>query len=463
VAKGRADACNAQYHAGCVKAGPPFVTRLGNGEGLVLPWQVPVPHYVCELCVVRGQLQRELRHDVRDIVLLLLERMRQIDFLHNWAKRTLGHYGAKLRYLARFQEHFGVQVLVPATLIRPVQTPAIPLVWSELYYSLRQTKGEDGLYHPIKFASVRPLRSAAALFYTLDMQDAFPRRVMRDRHRRGIIQPYVSPTDELYTSFGASGMARRMGTETKKSWALSHIHIAFMDSELDRLFQKATGDEAHELACAGTINLLAYLGWLRSGEVFGLQLPDVTILIPEDGPTRGLPPGGGAVEARLLTATKSDQTITADVIVAFTTLSGLGLGRWFQRLQGFTPRDGEHWFSTKTQPRWTSQYFRNQYAYPILEMQRLGGEPSLSTFTCTPGKRICDKIYSIHSWRRGGRSRVSRVPRHNEPKPKGARRATPDEVYEHGRWQHNEASENMPQRYNQWDLSDRILITLCCM
>jgi hypothetical protein len=73
-------------------------------------------------------------------------------------------------------------------------------------------------------------------------------------------------------------MARHMGMETKKSWALSHIHIAFMDQELDRLFQKAgTGDEAHKLACVSTINLLAYLGWLRSGEVFGLQLPDVTI------------------------------------------------------------------------------------------------------------------------------------------------------------------------------------------
>jgi hypothetical protein len=274
MTQGRAEACNAQYHAGCVRAGPPFLTRLGNGDGLVLPWQAPVPHYVCELCMVRGQLQRELRYDVRDIVLLLLERMRQIDFLHNWAKRTLGQYGGKLRYLARFQEHFGVQVLVHATLVRPVQTPAIPLVWSELYYSLRQTKGEDGVYHPIRFASVRPLRSVAALFYTLDMQDVFPRQIMRDRHRRRIIQPYVSPTDELYTSFGASGMARRMGTETKKSWALSHIRIAFMDQELERLFQKVgTGNEAHELACAGTINLVAYLGWLWSGEVFGLQLP----------------------------------------------------------------------------------------------------------------------------------------------------------------------------------------------
>jgi hypothetical protein len=75
VETGRAQACDVQYHAGCVRAGAPFATRLANDEGLVMPWQVPLPHYVCELCMVRGQLQRELRHRVQDIVLLLLERM----------------------------------------------------------------------------------------------------------------------------------------------------------------------------------------------------------------------------------------------------------------------------------------------------------------------------------------------------------------------------------------------------
>jgi hypothetical protein len=204
-----------------------------------MPWQVPMPHYVCELCVVRGQVQRELRHHVRDIVLLLLERMRQIDFMHNWTRTTLSQYGGKLRFLLRFQAHFGVRVLQSTPLVRPACTPAIPLVWSELYYSLREFKGEDGIHHPIRFVSVRPLRSAAALFYTLDMQDTYSRQVMRDRHRRGLIQPYVSPTDELFSSFGASGMARRMGTESKKSWALSHVHIAYMNQALHTRYQTA--------------------------------------------------------------------------------------------------------------------------------------------------------------------------------------------------------------------------------
>jgi hypothetical protein len=80
-----------------------------------------------------------------------------------------------------------------------------------------------------------------------------------------------------------------------------------------------------------------------------------------------------------------------------------------------------------------------------------------------PGQRIKDKIYSMHSWRRAGRSRVSRAPRHNEPNPPGTRMATETEVYEHGRWQLTASSENMPRRHNQWDLMDRIGVTMFCV
>jgi hypothetical protein len=289
--------------------------------------------------------------------------MCQIDFLHNWGRKTMRQYRGKLRFLLRFQTHFGVKMLAPSTLARPVQTPAIPLVWSELYYSLRQTKGNDGTYHPIRFASVQPLRSAAALYYTLDMQDTYPRRVMRDRHHRGLVQPYMSPTDELYTSFGASGIARRTGTESKKSWALSHVHVVYIDFTLDKLYGEAPTTAArHELACAGAINLLAYLGWLRSEETFGLGPDDITLVLPDEGPTRGLPPGCGGIEARLLVATKSDQTTTADVVIAYTTLSGLSLGKWIQRLFLFTPITEGRLFSTEQKATWTSQYFRTNYA-----------------------------------------------------------------------------------------------------
>jgi hypothetical protein len=173
-------------------------------------------------------------------MLLMLERMRQIDFMSVWKRPTLRQYGRKLRFVQSFEARFQGRVLRPTTLVRPLDSPAIPLVWSELYYSLREHKGRDGEVRPIKFASVRPIRSAVAHFYTMDMQSAYPpRRVMHDHHRRGMVMDYVSPSDELYCSFGAIGMATRMGTEVKKSWALSHVHISYIERESEKLYTGA--------------------------------------------------------------------------------------------------------------------------------------------------------------------------------------------------------------------------------
>jgi hypothetical protein len=68
--------------------------------GLVLPWEIPIPHYICELCTVRTQLRRELEHTAQDTMLLMLERMRQIDFMSVWKRPTLRQYGGKfLRFV----------------------------------------------------------------------------------------------------------------------------------------------------------------------------------------------------------------------------------------------------------------------------------------------------------------------------------------------------------------------------
>ena len=110
------------------------------------------------------------------------------------------------------------------------------------------------------------------------------------------------------------------------------------------------------------------------------------------------------------------------------------------------------------------------HATTILEMQQLEGEPTLKAFSSKPGKHLQDKIYSLQSWQPGGRSKVSRMPRHNEPKPMGfCHDATEDEVHKHGRWSQSSGSDVMPKRHDQWDLADWILLTLlrmqgtCCM
>lgn len=459
----QASPCGVAYHAGCVRVGEPFRTRLAESKGLALSHHVPMPHFVCEACQVRAELGRELHRLIPDLCLLMLERMRMIDNLNFWAKKTLQKYGPYLRYLHRFGNHFGVQPLQPSVLVSPPCSPAVSLQWALLYYSLRTKKGKDGEIHRIGFGTTRQIKSAASMYYVLDMQDKFPRQVLRDRAGRGLIHEYVSPCTETSMTFAAKGMSRRLGTASEKSWAISHVHVAYIDHSLERAYQTAlTPELQHEISVAAFTNLIAYLGWLRGGEIFEAEEQDLVVTLPIDGPTRGLPPGIGAVEYSLLPETKSDPTTVADVVTAFTTMSGLSPGKWALRVQSFIPKRFGKLFSTQVTPVWTSRHFRDKFAIPLLEQMRREGEPTLRAFSNTLGNRLQDKITSMHTWRRAGRSAVSRLPRHNEPNPPGRRKASTWEVYEHGRWALSVTSENMPQRYNQWALADRLLITLFC-
>jgi hypothetical protein len=91
-----------------------------------------------------------------------------------------------------------------------------------------------------------------------------------------------------------------------------------------------------------------------------------------------------------------------------------------------------------------------------LRQQRAEGDPFLQAFTEAPGNRLEDKYYSFGTYRRGGRSTSTK-------RLNGTKTATPDEVYEHGRWTKRMSKENMPTRYNEYELSDRINLTLLCM
>jgi hypothetical protein len=452
--------CGVRYHAGCIRVGDPFQTRLADQKGLICPTFSHSPHFICELCQVRAILRREAHGLSADIELLMLERMRIIDTYSWWQKSTMAKYGPYLNFISRFGTHYGVPLLVPSQLLRPPLAEAIPLMWSQLLYSLRETEGQR-----IKHGTVRALRSAASLFYTLDQQAAFAGRLRRTNKRHEICET-VAPNEDVMATFATKGMARRMGTAPRASWALSHVHITYIDRRLRELYRRATTEpERHELACAGMANLSAYLGWLRGTELFSVHPEDLAVIDPVDGPTKGLPANIGAVTLTLLAETKSDPCQVADVVLAFTTLSDLSPGFWAGLLRRFRPTNPDCLFSTTETSAWTSRHFREAFAWPLLEEMRALGEPSLQTFTDQKPNRIQDKVYSIHSWRRAGRSRVSRPPRHNEPKPKGTRQATPTEVYEHGRWEmrRDRRGEDMPATYNQWELIDRLAITLLCM
>jgi hypothetical protein len=426
-----------------------------------MPFLMVEPAFVCELCQVRAMLDREVRSSVNDLHLLMLERMRMIDCRSGWKSATLQKYGGKLRYLREFGAQYGVPVLESTRLQRPPVSPAIGLQWSQLAYSLRTTVSGAR----IKVSTVRQLRSAASMFYLVDTQTAFPRRAMRDGQRRMQIAAYVSPTDESTNVFTYKGLERRLGNNPQASWALSYVHIKYLDSRLEEAFHLAASrPEQHDIVVAGCSNLFFYLGWLRGGELYQGQDSDLALTPPQEAASKGLPPGIGVVEFDLLPETKTDPCRTADVVIAWETLSGFKFGLWLTRLLSFDPRIPGMLFSTAQHPVWTSQVFRVNYAWPLLELQRSEGEPTLRCFSDVVGNRLRDKVYSMHSWRRAGDSRAGRHPRHNEPNPPGTRRATAEEIYEHSRWElkRRKAAESMPSHYRQWATADRVALTLFC-
>ena len=135
------------------------------------------------------------------------------------------------------------------------------------------------------------------------------------------------------------------------------------------------------------------------GRDFEASEVDMTVTPPSEGPTRGLPPLVVAIEFNLLLETKSDPCRVADIVVAYETLSGLSLGAWVQRLLTFTPAQPGRLFSSRRYPVWTSRFFRKDFAWPLLELMRRSGEPTLAPFADAPGRRIRDLIWAIHSLR----------------------------------------------------------------
>ena len=87
---------------------------------------------------------------------------------------------------------------------------------------------------------------------------------------------------------------------------------------------------------------------------------------------------------------------------------------------------------------------------------RAQGEPTLNQFKDEPGQRICDRVYSGHSWRRGFESYSRKL------RPEHIRKATTDEQYEHARWRkkRKQAKEAIDVHYTEMDLPSRLCITL---
>ena len=415
---------------------------------------------MCEACSVRAQLGRELVRCPKDAYLLQLERMRLIDGAHNWAPKTLGAYRSRLGYINKFEAMFEVVALPKLRLSAPPFMPAIPLMWIMQHYSLQAPRGT----HPvsgerISFNTSRAVCSAAAYYNEGMMVLQHPDSALRDHTaKRGHLSPGRSPTDYLGFTQMATGMSRRLGTDTTPAKALRHEHIVWNLKFRERQY-RATRDPLlqYEIAAAAVTECFAYLGWLRGGEVFGADKEDVLYVSPKQGPGYGLRPGIGFLGLDLNEATKSSQDARVDVIMATQTTGGIQAGTWWLCLAaacnalGYTKGA---LFCQADGARWDSHYFRHQHLYPLLHLQRAAGDLTLLQCDGTPGNTIEATYYNMHVYRRAGRSQAGRG-------EFAFRVATPQEIQEHGRWR-GHGTKDMPTRYNEWEVPERIKVTLFC-
>lgn len=455
-----------QYHTDCVRVGLPFRTRLRGDGGLRLPKLPDFPGFICELCTVRSVLDRELRHEVQDYTLLGLERMRMLDVMNSWSLGTHQQYQSKIRVIRGFEQTYGLDILRLTPVDRPPSPPSIPLGWCQQQYSLRSSlrSHKVGPHVTVSFGATRAIRSAANMFFKLDLQTVYPGAVIQDRAKRTIAVRDTIPTDELCCTLMHNGMAARLGEDSTPSEALLAVHVRYLDDHLHELFDRTEDRRTRlEIAQAGFSNLNLWCAWLRGGEHFSLRFSDVVCVRPPQGPTVNLPEGVGCLMEDLKEDTKTSRTRMADVIIAYTTGSGFSPGLWYDRildLEDLTDQqavnDQRYICRHSNGTVWTSKHLRATYLWPSLTQQRLEGEPTLQRFDGSPGNSIAERFYSSHAWRRGANSHVSRK------RPGCRRKATDREVVEHGRWNKPREQLEMPVAYRQWSIADRLAITLLC-
>jgi hypothetical protein len=458
------------YHPECVRVGEPFQTRRDDEGGLQFPAQALPGLFICEACTVRCVLKRELRGG-RDHHLLSLERMRLLDVAHSWAPGSFKSYQPYLRAVRRFQEDWGVHIIPQPNLRHPPCDPTIPLMWCQEAYGLRPGRRRgNGDSDQVSFATIRQLRAAVAHHEAWVHATAHPGTGYYDQNRR-LLHQECRATDTACLSLFARGLAARTGTESKPSKSLLHRHVVHLHNRLDRLYreqvQTASNEELSNICLAGFLNLSLWLGWLRSSESFGLNQEDVNATLPQEGGTLDLPDSTGAIQLRLRPETKSNRNSRADMILAFTSGSGLPLGEWYLRVQ-------EHRTGPRTQiaqlfchedgTPWDSGYFRNAYLYPSLHAQRAAGDVYLVPLDGLQGPTIEEAFWGLASYRNGARSCVSRARVYALPHSTiRLRKASDAEVYEHGRWRHKRQNEDIDKVYQQWTFRDRITITTECM
>jgi hypothetical protein len=393
----------------------------------------------------------------------MLERARLVDTSNKWSRGKLRTYKSKFNVLRDFEKDLRIRVIPYTAPDYPPNGMAIRLMWAQERYSLYPSywwKKQRTSETAIKFGTIRALRSAASHLWTLDLlQNKLEQLTFGFRDRPQLVEA-CSP--QISYKYFTEGLRRRLSHHPTPSTVLTGSHMNWIDQYYDHLYGNAATDvKRTEIARAGVTHLASYLGWLRGMEIFGLSWQDVMLVTPQHGPTVGLPPGCGVIQLTLLDQTKSSQSATADVVIAYITASGFSLGRWLERLQANSP--GHMLLPTSrllahpSGAAWTSHYYRHRHFYPALAVCRALGDPFLSTLDDTAGNSIPERFWSFNTQRRSGRSEVSRKRQWT------LCAATNAEVVEHGRWRISRSTLDMPLAYLEWSMEDRGCVPAFCM
>ena len=423
-----------------------------------------LPISLCELCTVRTHLGRELDpYLLSDNTLLGLERMRMIDAAHAWAPKTLENACRTLRNVDKFFSSCQLPSIHHQLQLPSLQHPpldiSIPLFWSMEHYTTYPSSKKG---HVPTWNTGRSQRSALSLYSSWAAAFCFPHHSYKDNDNRVLSVLAISPSDNILSRMTAGGIGARLGTESRPSQALSHHHIHWNQRYRHHLLTpKSSLPLQYEIAAAQCAELIAWLGWLRSTELFNLRMEDVELVPPEQGAVYDLPPNVGAILLRLLHSTKSSRNKQVDIVISWLTSSGLSLGYWMSCL--FTSLHRLKWadpkcylFRSPSNTPWTSLHFRTNHLYPLLHLQRIEGDATLR-INITSSTDIPYHFYSLHSYRRGAQGNLTR-------KRDGCKRkALPHEPNEHARWRvRNTGKESMPTHYREPSVEDRVYLTLLC-
>jgi len=421
--------------------------------------------FICELCTVRTHLKREIDPYIpTDKLLLRLERMRMVDVAHAWAPRTLENACRTLRRIDKFFSMCQLpsihqQMQLPSLQHPPIDM-AIPMFWSMENHTTYPSTHHGSVP---TWNTARSQRSALSLYPSWTSAFCNPHQTYKDNDNRVLSVLSIYPSDNIISRMTAGGIGSRLGTESRPSQPLSHHHIHWNQQYRRNLLSPQSSLLLqYEVIAAQCVELIAWLGWLRSSELFNLKVEDIELVPPKQGAVYSLPPNVGAVLFTLLPSTKSSRTRQVDIVVAWKTSSGLCLGYWMSRL--FLVLQQLHWTSPKSylfrssnSTPWSSLYFRSNHLYPLLHLQRIEGDAPLCHINVTSSTDIPYHFYSLHSYRRGAQSNTI------QPRQGCIRKALSHEVNDHGRWRvRSTGKEDMPTHYRTPSVEDRVYLTLLC-